>query len=120
MMKKRWGRIINISSVVAASGNPGQTNYCAAKAGLIGMSKSLAQEVATRNITVNCVAPGFIPTKINEDLSNDVKEHFLKGIPLQRAGTTEEVAACVGFLSSQEAAYVTGQTLHVNGGLYMV
>lgn len=120
MMKKRWGRIINISSVVAVTGSSGQANYCAAKAGLIAMSKALAREMASRNITVNCVAPGYIPTNMTEVLPDSVKEASLSLIPLKRPGTPEEVAAAVLFLASQEAAYVTGETIHVNGGMAMI
>ena len=119
MMKARWGRIINISSVVAESGNPGQVNYAAAKAGLIGLTKSLAQEVAPRGITVNAVAPGFIETTMTENLAGSVKEKLLASIPLRRIGSTDEVAHAVHFLATDRAAYITGHTLHVNGGLYM-
>ena len=120
MMKARWGRIINISSVVAVGGNPGQANYAAAKAGVIGMSKSLAAEVASRNITVNCVAPGFIATAMTDRLSDDQKTALLSGVPAGRMGTAAEVAAAVLYLASPEAAYVTGSTLHVNGGMAML
>ena len=120
MMKARWGRIINISSVVAVGGNPGQANYAAAKAGVIGMSKSLAAEVASRNITVNCVAPGFIATAMTEKLTEEQKKALLAGVPAGRMGTAGEVAAAVLYLASPEAAYVTGATLHVNGGMAML
>ena len=119
MMKKRWGRIVNITSVVGVTGNPGQVNYCASKAGMIGMSKALAQEVASRNITVNCVAPGFIVSAMTDALNDDQKGRILTGIPCGRMGTCEEIAAAVVYLASDEAAYVTGQTLNVNGGLAM-
>ena len=120
MMKARWGRIINISSVVAVGGNPGQANYAAAKAGVIGMSKSLAAEVASRNITVNCVAPGFIATAMTEKLTEEQKKALLAGVPAGRMGSAGEVAAAVLYLASPEAAYVTGATLHVNGGMAML
>ena len=119
MMKERWGRIINISSVVAESGNPGQANYVASKAGLIGLTKSLAQEMASRNITVNAVAPGFIETDMTAGLSPELKENMLGHIPLKRFGKAEDVAAAVRFLASEEAGYVTGHVLDVNGGMYM-
>ncbi|WP_083562462.1 3-oxoacyl-ACP reductase FabG [Oceanococcus atlanticus] len=119
MMKKRWGRIISISSVVGFSGNPGQTNYAAAKAGVVGFSKALAREVASRNITVNLVAPGFIDTDMTKSLPDDVKTGLLEQIPLGRLGAAADVAAAVSFLASDDAAYVTGQTLHVNGGMLM-
>ena len=120
MMKSRWGRIVNITSVVGATGNPGQGNYAAAKAGLVGMSKSLAYEVASRGITVNCVAPGFIATPMTDSLTDDQKGKILSQIPAGRMGTPEEIAAAVLYLASPEAAYVTGATLHVNGGMAMV
>ena len=120
MMKARWGRIINVTSIVGVTGNPGQTNYAASKAGIIGMSKSLAGEVATRGITVNCIAPGFIETAMTESLSDDQKEGLVGAVPAGRLGTAEDVAACAVFLASDEAAYVTGQTLHVNGGMAMI
>jgi 3-oxoacyl-[acyl-carrier protein] reductase len=120
MMKKRWGRIVTITSVVGATGNPGQGNYAAAKAGLSGMTKSLAQEVASRNITVNCVAPGFIATAMTAALSEAQKEAILARIPASRMGRAGEVAAAVVYLASEEAAYITGQTLHVNGGMAMI
>ena len=120
MMKKRWGRIVSITSVVGTAGNPGQGNYAAAKAGLAGMTKSLAAEVASRNITVNCVAPGFIATSMTEVLSDAQKSALLGRIPAGRMGTPADVAAAVAYLSSEEAAYLTGQTLHVNGGMAMI
>jgi len=120
MMKKRWGRIISITSVVGAIGNPGQANYAAAKAGLTGMTKSLAAEVASRNITVNCVAPGFVVTPMTEALTDDQKKGLLARIPMGRIGSPEEIAAAVIFLASNEASYVTGQTLHANGGMAMI
>ncbi len=120
MMKARWGRIINISSIVGVMGNPGQANYCASKAGIIGMSKSLAQELATRNITVNCVAPGFIESDMTAVLPDDQKEALLSGIPQGRMGKPEDIANAVLYLASDEASYMTGQTLHINGGMAMV
>ncbi|WP_394152585.1 3-oxoacyl-[acyl-carrier-protein] reductase [Loktanella salsilacus] len=120
MMKARWGRIINISSVVGATGNPGQANYAASKAGMVGMSKSIAYEVASRGITVNCVAPGFIATAMTDKLNDDQKGAILGQIPAGRMGDAEEIAAAVLYLSSKEAAYVTGATLHVNGGMAML
>ncbi|WP_146345060.1 3-oxoacyl-[acyl-carrier-protein] reductase [Falsiphaeobacter marinintestinus] len=120
MMKSRWGRIVNISSVVGATGNPGQGNYSAAKAGLIGMSKSLAYEVASRGITVNAVAPGFITTAMTEKLTDDQKSSILGQVPAGRMGEPSEIAAAVLYLASPEAAYVTGTTLHVNGGMAML
>jgi 3-oxoacyl-[acyl-carrier protein] reductase len=119
MMKARWGRIINITSVVGASGNPGQANYAAAKAGVVGMTKSLAAELGSRNITVNCVAPGFIDTDMTRALSDEQKKALLGHIPLGRLGTTQDVAAAVSYLASPAAGYVTGAVLHVNGGMYM-
>ncbi len=120
MMKRRWGRIVNITSIVGVTGNPGQANYAASKAGLIGMSKSLAQEVATRGITVNCVAPGFIETPMTDVLDEKQKERLINGVPVGRLGTGAEVAAGVAFLASDAAGYITGQTLHVNGGMAMI
>lgn len=119
MMRRRHGRIINISSVVGVTGNPGQANYCASKAGVIGFSKSLAQEIATRNITVNCVAPGFIESAMTDKLNDKQKETIMSAIPARRMGTGEEVAAAVAYLASNEASYITGQTIHVNGGMAM-
>lgn len=119
MLKARYGRIVNITSVVGCTGNLGQVNYSAAKAGVIGMTKSLAQEIATRHITVNAVAPGFIDTDMTSVLSEAQKQALLQSIPMQRLGRPEEIASAVGFLCSGMAAYMTGQTLHVNGGMYM-
>ena len=119
MMKARHGRIINITSVVGSSGNPGQINYAAAKAGIAGLSRALAQEIASRNITVNCVAPGFIDTDMTRALNEQQREAILGRIPLARLGSAEEVAAAVVFLASPQAGYITGTTLHVNGGMYM-
>ncbi len=120
MMKARWGRIVTITSVVGTTGNPGQGNYAAAKAGLVGMSKSLAYEVASRGITVNCVAPGFIATPMTDSLTEDQKGKILSQIPAGRMGAPDEIAAAVLYLASPEAGYVTGATLHVNGGMAMV
>ncbi len=120
MMKARWGRIIGITSIVGVTGNAGQTNYAASKAGLIGMSKSLAQEVASRGITVNCVAPGFIETPMTDGLTEDQQQALMKAIPAGKMGTPEDIASSVVYLASDEAAYVTGQTLHVNGGMAMI
>jgi len=119
MMRERWGRIINIASVVGEMGNPGQANYVASKAGIIGLTKSLAQEMGSRNITVNAVAPGFVSTDMTQGLSEELKEKMLSHIPLRRMGTPEDVAASVRFLASDEAAYITGHVLDVNGGMYM-
>ncbi|WP_293748785.1 3-oxoacyl-ACP reductase FabG [uncultured Paraglaciecola sp.] len=119
MMKKRKGRIINIGSVVGSTGNAGQANYAAAKAGVIGFSKSMAREVASRGITVNVVAPGFIDTDMTKALTDEQKESIFKDIPANRLGDPKEIAATVGFLASDEAAYITGETIHVNGGMYM-
>ena len=120
MMKRRWGRIVGITSIVGVTGNPGQANYAASKAGMIGMSKALAQEVASRGITVNCVAPGFIETAMTDALGAPQHEKLLAAVPARRLGAPEDVAACVVFLASEEACYVTGQTLHVNGGMAMI
>ncbi len=120
MLKNRWGRIINITSVVGVMGNPGQANYAAAKAGIIGFSKSLALEVASRGITVNCVAPGFIETDMTNQLTDEQKKFLLERIPAGRMGEPNDIAAAVRFLSSPEASYITGQTLHVNGGMLLV
>ncbi len=120
MMKARWGRIVNISSVVGATGNPGQGNYAASKAGMVGMSKSLAAEVASRGVTVNCVAPGFITTAMTDKLTDDQKAKIMTAIPAGRMGEAEEIGAATLYLASPEAAYVTGQTLHVNGGMAMI
>jgi 3-oxoacyl-[acyl-carrier protein] reductase len=120
MMKNRWGRIISITSIVGVTGNPGQANYAASKAGMIGMSKSLAAEVASRGITVNCVAPGFIVTAMTDALGDDATAKLAEAIPAGRLGAPEDVAACALFLASEEASYVTGQTLHVNGGMTMI
>jgi 3-oxoacyl-[acyl-carrier protein] reductase len=119
MMKQRWGRIINITSVVGAAGNAGQANYAAAKAGVAGMTRALARELGSRNITVNCVAPGFIATDMTEGLAEAQKAALMQQIPLARLGTPEEIAATVVFLASAEAGYITGAELHVNGGMYM-
>lgn len=120
MMKRRFGRIIGITSVVGVTGNAGQGNYAAAKAGMIGMTKALAQEVASRNITANCIAPGFIETAMTDALNEKQREGILAGVPAGRLGTSEEIAAAAVYLASSEAAYVTGQTLHVNGGMAMI
>ncbi len=117
MMKSRWGRIVNISSIVGATGNPGQANYAASKAGMVGMSKSIAYEVASRGITVNCIAPGFITTAMTEKLTDDQKAGILGQVPAGRMGDADEIAAAVRYLASPEAGYVTGTTLHVNGGM---
>ncbi|MDR1827830.1 MAG: 3-oxoacyl-[acyl-carrier-protein] reductase [Methylobacteriaceae bacterium] len=120
MMRRRWGRIINISSVVGATGNPGQGNYAATKAGLGGMARSLAAEVASRNITVNCIAPGFIATPMTDALTDAQKQAILNRIPAARLGSPEDVAGAVVYLASEQAAYITGQTIHVNGGMAMI
>ncbi len=120
MMRRRHGRIINITSVVGVTGNPGQANYCASKAGLIGFSKSLAQEIASRNVTVNCVAPGFIESAMTDKLNDKQKDAIMGAIPMRRMGTGAEVASSVAYLASDEAGYITGQTIHVNGGMAMI
>ena len=120
MMKKRWGRIVNITSVVGVTGNPGQANYVASKAGVIGLTKSLAQELAARNVTVNAVAPGFIATPMTDVLNDKQKEMILGRVPAGKLGTPDDIAAAVLYLASDEANYVTGQTLHVNGGMAMI
>ena len=120
MMKKRWGRIISITSVVGITGNPGQGNYAATKAGIIGMTKSLAQEVASRNITVNCVAPGFIKSPMTDVLNDQQRAAIMTKIPMDRLGSGMDIGAAVAYLASEEASYVTGQTLHVNGGMAMI
>ncbi len=120
MMKKRWGRIVGITSIVGVTGNPGQANYAASKAGMIGMSKALAQEVASRGITINCVAPGFVATAMTDQLPEAQREKLIAAVPARRLGAPEDVATAVLFLASDEAAYVTGQTLHVNGGMAMI
>jgi 3-oxoacyl-[acyl-carrier protein] reductase len=119
MMKQRYGRIINISSVVGVTGNPGQVNYTAAKAGVIGITKSAARELSSRGITVNCIAPGFIDTDMTRELSDEVRSELVKGIPLAKLGRAEDIANTAVFLASEGAAYMTGQTLHVDGGMYM-
>jgi 3-oxoacyl-[acyl-carrier protein] reductase len=119
MVRERWGRIVNISSVVGEAGNAGQVNYAASKAGLIGMTKALAQEVASRNITVNAVAPGFIETDMTSKLNEETKAKALESVPLKRMGKAEDIAAAVRFLCSDEANYITGHVLDVNGGMYM-
>jgi len=119
MMKQRYGKIINISSVVAISGNPGQTNYAASKAGMIGFTKSLAKEVASRNITVNCIAPGFIETDMTDDLSEEIQSTLMSGIPMQRLGKLREISNSVVFLASEGGSYVTGETININGGMLM-
>ena len=120
MMRRKKGRIINITSVVGVTGNPGQGNYCASKAGMIGMSKSLAMEIASRNVTVNCVAPGFIETPMTDALNEKQKDAILGTVPAKRLGTGDEVSSAVVYLASDEASYITGQTIHVNGGMAMI
>jgi 3-oxoacyl-[acyl-carrier protein] reductase len=119
MMKNKHGRIINISSVVGATGNPGQVNYSSSKSGMFGFTKSLAREVANRGITVNCVAPGFIQTDMTDELSDEQRNHILASVPMARLGQAEEIAQAVRFLASEDASYITGHTLHVNGGMHM-
>lgn len=120
MMSRRWGRVISITSIVGVTGNPGQANYAASKAGLIGMTKSLAQEIASRSVTVNCVAPGFITTAMTDALSDEQKQKLLAAIPAGTLGEPKDVAGAVVFLASEEARYITGQTIHVNGGMAMI
>lgn len=120
MMKARWGRIVSISSIVGATGNPGQANYAASKAGMVGFSKALAAEVASRGITVNMIAPGFIETAMTDALNDDQKANLLRNVPAGKLGQADEVAACVSFLASVEAGYITGETMHVNGGMAML
>jgi 3-oxoacyl-[acyl-carrier protein] reductase len=120
MMRRRGGRIVNITSIVGVTGNAGQANYTAAKAGLVGMSKSLAQEVAGRNVTVNCVAPGFVKSAMTDALGEKIREGILEKVPMKKLGTPEDVAACVIYLASDEAGWVTGQTFHINGGMAMI
>lgn len=120
MMRKRFGRIINITSIVGVTGNPGQANYCASKAGMIGMSKSLAQEIASRNVTVNCIAPGFIESAMTGALNEKQQSAIMGAIPMKRMGTGHEIASAATYLASNEAGYVTGQTLHINGGMAMI
>ena len=120
MMRRRFGRIINITSVVGVTGNPGQANYCAAKAGMIGFSKSLASEIASRGVTVNCIAPGFITSAMTEKLNDKQKDAIMGAIPMKRMGEAKEVASAAVYLASDEASYMTGQTLHVNGGMAMI
>ena len=120
MMKQRFGIIINITSIVGVTGNAGQVNYAASKAGMIGITKSFAQEIATRGITANCIAPGFIETAMTAELPENVVENMLKSIPQGRMGQADEIAASVAFLASDEESYITGQTLHVNGGMAMI
>jgi 3-oxoacyl-[acyl-carrier protein] reductase len=119
MLRTKYGRIVNIASIVGVTGNPGQANYVASKAGMIGFSKSLAAEFATRNITVNCIAPGFIESPMTDKLNDSIKEQLSKKIPMQRMGTPEEIAHGVLFLASEKSSYITGHTLHINGGMFM-
>ncbi len=119
MIKARWGRVINLTSVIGSMGNPGQSNYAAAKAGIVGYSKSLAAELGSRGVTINCIAPGLIGTDMTDGLSNDQRDTMLKRIPLGRLGEVAEVAALAGFLAGEAAGYITGETIHVNGGMYM-
>ena len=119
-MKQKFGRIINITSIVGVTGNAGQVNYAASKAGIIGMTKSYAQEIATRGITANCVAPGFIETAMTAELPDAVKDGMLSAIPLGRMGSVDEIASAVAYLATDEASYITGETLHVNGGMVMI
>jgi 3-oxoacyl-[acyl-carrier protein] reductase len=120
MMRRRFGRIINITSVVGTTGNPGQGNYCASKAGLVGMTKSLGQEIASRNVTVNCVSPGFIESAMTDKLNDKQKETIMANIPMKKMGQGADIAAAVVFLASDQAGYITGQTIHVNGGMAMI
>ena len=120
MMKRRYGRIVNMASIVGVMGNPGQANYCASKGGLIAMTKAVAAEMASRGVTANCVAPGFVKTRMTEVLPEDVKEKMLRAIPLARLGEPQDIANAVAFLASDEAGYITGQTIHVNGGMAMI
>ena len=119
MVKRKYGRLINITSVVGVTGGPGQVNYSSSKAGLIGMTKSLSQELASRNITVNCIAPGFIDTPMTSDLDENRKAKVLSSIPANRFGSPEDLSTSILFLASEESSYITGQTIHINGGLYM-
>jgi 3-oxoacyl-[acyl-carrier protein] reductase len=120
MIKSKWGRVVNITSVVAVTGNPGQSNYAASKSGLIGMSKCIASEVASRGITVNCIAPGFITSAMTDKLNSDQKSRILENIPMKKMGNANDIAATTKFLVSEDANYVTGQTIHVNGGMAMI
>ena len=120
MMRRRFGRIINITSIVGVTGNPGQANYCAAKAGMIGFSKSLAQEIASRNVTVNCIAPGFIASAMTDKLNDKQKDAIMGAIPMKRMGNADEIASAATYLASDAAGYMTGQTLHINGGMAMI
>ncbi|MGY6708908.1 MAG: 3-oxoacyl-[acyl-carrier-protein] reductase [Rhizobiaceae bacterium] len=120
MMRRRYGRIVNITSVVGTTGNPGQANYCASKAGLVGLTKSLAQEIASRNVTVNCVSPGFIESAMTDKLNDKQKDAIMGAIPMRRMGSGDDIAAAVLYLASEQAGYVTGQTIHVNGGMAMI